>query len=106
MVRRRDGATARLLRVADIGAPRHVLAVPSDASLTAAERFALDVLIDLSAVLRYEGAGDVVQLRVVDGAPAVERAGLRRPDAPLEGMPPADLRGVRRLYQWMDEKKK
>jgi peptidoglycan/xylan/chitin deacetylase (PgdA/CDA1 family) len=46
-----------------------VLAVPSDAPLSAAERFALDVLIDLSAVLRCDGAGDVVQLRVVDGLP-------------------------------------
>ena len=44
-----------------------MLAVQSDASLTAAERFALDVLIDLSTVLRLEGTGDVVQLRVVDG---------------------------------------
>jgi len=55
-----------------------VLAVNPDASLTAAERFALDVLIDLSAVLRYEGTGDVVQLRVVDGSSADDTAAALR----------------------------
>jgi hypothetical protein len=55
-----------------------VLAVSPDASLTAAERFALDVLIDLSSVLRLEGTGDVVQLRVVDGNTSDDAAaGLR-----------------------------
>ena len=55
-----------------------MLAVNPDASLTAAERFALDVLIDLSAVLRYEGTGDVVQLRVVDGSSADDTAAALR----------------------------
>ncbi len=55
-----------------------MLAVHPDDSLTAAERFALDVLIDLSTVLRYEGTGDVVQLRVVDGASSDETAAALR----------------------------
>jgi len=55
-----------------------VLAVHPDASLTAAERFALDVLIDLSAVLRLDGTGDVVQLRVVDGASSDDTAAALR----------------------------
>ncbi len=65
-----------------------MLAVQSDASLTAAERFALDVLIDLSTVLRLEGTGDVVQLRVVDGSTSDDAAaGLR---ARGWGLTPAD----------------
>ena len=55
-----------------------MLAVLPDASLTAAERFALDVLIDLSAVLRLDGTGDVVQLRVVDGASSDDTAAALR----------------------------
>jgi len=54
-----------------------VLAVNPDESLTAAERFALDVLIDLSTVLRYDGTGDVVRLRVVAGASDDTAAALR-----------------------------
>jgi hypothetical protein len=42
-----------------------VIALPTDAALTPAERFALDLLVDLSAVLPFDGAGDVVRLRVV-----------------------------------------
>jgi len=55
-----------------------VLAVHPDASLTAAERFALDVLIDLSAVLRFDGAGDVVRLRVVDATSSDDTAAALR----------------------------
>lgn len=42
-----------------------VLALPSDDRLTPGERFALELLVDLSAVLRCEGEGDVVRARVV-----------------------------------------
>lgn len=67
-----------------------MLAVDSDDSLTAAERFALDVLIDLSTVLRFDGAGDVVRLRVADGASSDDSAaGLR---ARGWGIAPADGR--------------
>lgn len=37
------------------------------APLGIGERFALDLLLDLSRVLRVEGDGDVVRLRIVDG---------------------------------------
>jgi peptidoglycan/xylan/chitin deacetylase (PgdA/CDA1 family) len=55
-----------------------VLAVTPDASLSAAERFALDVLIDLSTVLRFDGTADVVRLRVVDGASSDDTAAALR----------------------------
>jgi hypothetical protein len=75
-----------------------VIALPTDAVLTPAERFALDLLVDLSALLPFDGAGEAVHLRVVgesaersttelrarhwgiahtDGAIDVERALLR-----------------------------
>jgi hypothetical protein len=47
-----------------------VLALPSDDHLTPGERFALELLVDLSAVLRCEDEGDVVRARVVgEGRP-------------------------------------
>jgi hypothetical protein len=50
-----------------------VIALPTDAALTPAERFALDLLVDLSALLPFDGAGDVVRLRVV-GEPSERTA--------------------------------
>jgi len=42
-----------------------VLALTHDDLLTPGERFALELLVDLSAVLRCEGEGDVVRVRAV-----------------------------------------
>ena len=54
-----------------------MLALTQDASLTPAERFALEVLVDLSTVLRCGTAGDVVRLSVVGEARDVTCATLR-----------------------------
>ena len=39
-----------------------MLALPDDATITPAERFALELLADLSSVLRFDGSGDVVRI--------------------------------------------
>lgn len=57
-----------------------VLALTQDASLTPAERFALEVLVDLSTVLRCGTAGDVVRVAVVGEARDVTAASLRGRD--------------------------
>lgn len=54
-----------------------MLALTQDASLTPAERFALEVLVDLSTVLRCGTAGDVVRVVVVGDARDVTYASLR-----------------------------
>ena len=54
-----------------------VLALTQDASLTPAERFALEVLLDLTTVLRCGTAGDVVRVAVVGDAHDVTCASLR-----------------------------
>ena len=54
-----------------------MLALTQDASLTPAERFALEVLVDLSTVLRCGTAGDVVRAVVVGDAHDVTCASLR-----------------------------
>ena len=54
-----------------------MLALTQDASLTPAERFALEVLVDLSTVLRCGTAGDVVRVVVVGDAHDVTSASLR-----------------------------
>ena len=54
-----------------------VLALTQDASLTPAERFALEVLLDLTTVLRCGTAGDVVRVVVVGDAHDVTCASLR-----------------------------
>jgi hypothetical protein len=54
-----------------------VLALTQDASLTPAERFALEVLVDLSTVLRCGTAGDVVRVVVVGDAHDATCASLR-----------------------------
>jgi hypothetical protein len=54
-----------------------VLALTHDDLLTPGERFALELLVDLSAVLRCEGEGDVVRLRAVGEQRAVSPADLR-----------------------------
>ncbi|MFL5617209.1 MAG: hypothetical protein ACJ79A_02305 [Gemmatimonadaceae bacterium] len=54
------GAPARVAHL-----PFLVLALTHDDLLTPGERFALELLVDLSAVLRCEGEGDVVRARVV-----------------------------------------
>jgi hypothetical protein len=45
-----------------------VLALSDDATITPSERFALELLTDLSSVLRLHGSGDVVRV-IVAGAP-------------------------------------
>jgi peptidoglycan/xylan/chitin deacetylase (PgdA/CDA1 family) len=45
-----------------------VLALTHDPTLTPGERYALDLLVDLSAVLRHEGEGDVVRVVVRSAA--------------------------------------
>lgn len=57
-----------------------MIALPTDAALTPAERFALDLLVDLSAVLPFDGAGDVVRLRVVGESSEHTAADLRARD--------------------------
>ena len=54
-----------------------MLALTHDDLLTPGERFALELLVDLSAVLRCEGEGDVVQLRVVGEQRDASAADLR-----------------------------
>lgn len=55
-----------------------MLALATDlAPLDSGERFALDLLLDLSCVLRFEGEGDVVRLHVVDGDRTSDLAALR-----------------------------
>ncbi|MDQ6634709.1 MAG: hypothetical protein M3Z10_08130 [Gemmatimonadota bacterium] len=49
----------------------------SSTPLGRAERFALDLLMDLARLLPYTGADDVVQLRVVEGNAHVEVPSLR-----------------------------
>ena len=47
-----------------------MLALAPSPDLTAAEQFALDLLVDLSRVVRFTGTADVVRIRVAgDGAP-------------------------------------
>jgi hypothetical protein len=56
-----------------------VLALASDlAPLDTGERFALDLLLDLSCALRVEGSADVVRLRVVDAGTADRGLGALR----------------------------
>jgi hypothetical protein len=57
-----------------------VIALPTDAALTPAERFALDLLVDLSAVLPFDGAGDVVRLHVAGEPRDLTAAELRARD--------------------------
>lgn len=76
---------ARRLRARAAPPPRthllnFVIALPTDAALTPAERFALDLLVDLSAVLPFDGAGDVVRLRVVGEPNECSTAELRARD--------------------------
>jgi hypothetical protein len=54
-----------------------VLALTHDDLLSPGERFALDLLVDLAAVLRCEGEGDVVQLRAVGEPRTATCADLR-----------------------------
>jgi hypothetical protein len=56
-----------------------VLALPDDDSLTPAERFSLDLLVDLSALVRSEGPGGgaTIRLAVTDGGVATSLASLR-----------------------------
>jgi hypothetical protein len=54
-----------------------VLFLPDDASLRPAERFALDLLVDLSAVVRFGGAADVVRLHVAGADEVRTHAELR-----------------------------
>lgn len=44
----------------------------SSTPLGRAERFALDLLLDVARVVPYTGPADVVQLRIVDGSPRVD----------------------------------
>jgi len=64
-------AVHRLRRGAHCPLTTHtsVLALSTNASLPPVERTALELLVDLSAVLRFEGVGDVLRLEVV-GEPA------------------------------------
>ncbi|HKH94210.1 MAG TPA: hypothetical protein VKA54_20565, partial [Gemmatimonadaceae bacterium] len=48
-----------------------VLALTHDPTLTPGERYALELLVDLSAVLRHEGEGDVVRVTVNSAAQRV-----------------------------------
>ena len=61
-----------------------VLALPSDDLLTPGERFALELLVDLSAVLRCEDEGDVVRARVVGESRPVASSELRSRNWGLE----------------------
>lgn len=54
-----------------------MLVLTHDDLLTPGERFALELLVDLSAVLRCEGEGDVVRLRAVGEPRAGSAADLR-----------------------------
>lgn len=54
-----------------------MLALTNDDLLTPGERFALELLVDLSAVLRCEGEGDVVRLRAVGAQRATSSSELR-----------------------------
>ena len=54
-----------------------MLALSHDDLLTPGERFALELLIDLSAVLRCEGERDVVRLRAVGEPRDASAADLR-----------------------------
>jgi len=54
-----------------------VLALTPNPSLTPAERFALDLLVDLSAVLPYPGSTDVVRVDVSDAAELRTLSALR-----------------------------
>jgi hypothetical protein len=67
-------------RGASVGAahpPVIVLALPSDDRLTPGERFALELLVDLSAVLRCEGEGDVVRANIVGESRPASSSALR-----------------------------
>ena len=54
-----------------------MLALTHDDLLTPGERFALELLVDLSAVLRCEGEGDVVRVRAVGEPRAAPSSELR-----------------------------
>ncbi len=54
-----------------------MLALTPNPSLTPAERFALDLLVDLSAVLPYPGSNEVVRVDVTDAAELRTLAQLR-----------------------------
>jgi hypothetical protein len=54
-----------------------VLALTNDDLLTPGERFALELLVDLSSVLRCEGEGDVVRVRTVGEPRAAPSSELR-----------------------------
>jgi hypothetical protein len=65
-----------------------VLALTHDDLLTPGERFALELLVDLSAVLRCEGEGDVVRARVVGESRQASSSELRSRNwgiEPLDG---------------------
>jgi hypothetical protein len=62
-----------------------VLALTQDATLTPGERFALELLVDLSAVLRCGTAGDVVRVVVVGEARDESCARLRSRDWGMVG---------------------
>lgn len=57
-----------------------MLALPDDASISPDERFALEMLADLSCVLRLEGFGDVVRVAVVGPSRSATAAELRSRD--------------------------
>lgn len=63
-----------------------VLALPSDDLLTPGERFALELLVDLSAVLRCEDEGDVVRARVVGESRPTASSELRSRNWGLEAL--------------------
>jgi hypothetical protein len=64
-------ARAFLLRGVEPNRLPVVIALASDlAPLDTGERFALDLLLDLSCALRVEGSGDVVRLRVIEATEA------------------------------------
>ena len=73
--------------------PQLVLALTHDDLLTPGERFALELLVDLSAVLRCDGEGDVVRLRAVGEPRAASSSELR---ATQLGTRRAGRRGLRR----------
>lgn len=54
-----------------------MLALPDDDSLTPAERFSLDLLVDLSALVRCEGPGATTRLTLTDGGVSTTLASLR-----------------------------
>ena len=54
-----------------------MLALPDDATISPAERFALELLADLSSVLRFDGSADAVRIRVTGASAESNVADLR-----------------------------